>query len=474
MSEFVKVPEKEVPVAYDVDVAVAGGGVSGVFAALAAARNGARTVIIDRFGCLGGNMGPGMIHGGALNIKKQHKDSQWDDTVYGGMTGMPKEFFQEFAARGGGCVVPYSAHEPYQPRGFYAGCHYLRDSNAASYVIMKMLEEAGVEFVLSAYAGDPIMEGDKMSGILVENKSGTQAVKAGVVIDATGEADVARRAGAPIIYPQPMSYAKVGLYFVVGSVNWNRYDEHKKTTPANKLKEAEDDALGDMVDESLMLTKDIEGLCKVGARILNRQMAEENFASGSVNPLKPNEAVDSSNGNQISTFEAAMRMLAFETLEYYRANVPGFENAYMLTLAPFLGARGGPCIEGEYTLTMEDCEAGKRFSDVLYLYGSVAALRYNCEQGECKWVDFPYRVMVPKKIDGLLAVGRSASGIPDKLIRNRYAAMYMGQACGTAAALAVKEGVDPRNLEVKKLQLALFDAGFYLGDRTRLKELDLL
>ena len=181
MSEFVKVPEKDVSVAYDVDVAVAGGGVSGVFAALAAARNGARTVIIDRFGCLGGNMGPGMIHGGALTRTKEHEDVGFNSTVYRGLTGMPEEFFQEFAAHGGGCIVPYSAREPYQPRGFYAGCHYLRDSNTASHVAMKMLEEAGVEFILSAYASDPIMEGDKMSGILVENKSGTQAVKAKVV-----------------------------------------------------------------------------------------------------------------------------------------------------------------------------------------------------------------------------------------------------------------------------------------------------
>ena len=122
---------------------------------------------------------------------------------------------------------------------------------------------------------------------------------------------------------------------------------------------------------------------------------------------------------------------------------------------------------------MDDCRAGRRFDDVMYLYGEFRALRHSCEQGECRWVDMPYRVMLPKGIDGLLAVGRCASGIPDTLLRNRMAAKVMGEACGRAAALAVHTDTVPRKLDVQELQGRLLDAGFYLGDRRRLRELGL-
>jgi len=187
------------------------------------------------------------------------------------------------------------------------------------------------------------------------------------------------------------------------------------------------------------------------------------------------ESLDAGNGRHISALEAALRRrISYDVYCFWRRYVPGFENASLLVIAPFLGVRGGPCIEGEYTLTMDDCRTGRRFDDVLYLYGEFRALRWTAERGEVKWVDLPYRVMVPKSIDGLLAVGRSASGQPDTLLRNRMAAKVMGQAGGAAAALCARANVTPRQLNVKSLQLALLDQGYYLGDRHRLKELQLI
>jgi len=203
------------------------------------------------------------------------------------------------------------------------------------------------------------------------------------------------------------------------------------------------------------------------------KLEDEGLARGTISPERVEE-INIGDGLHISKLEAKLRMYIFETVQFYKRYVPGFENAYLLFTAPFLGARGGPCIEGEYTLTMDDCRAGQRFSDVIYLYGEFRALRYTCEKGECKWADVPYRVMLPKKIDGLLAVGRSASGIPDTLLRNRMAVKHMGQAGGTAAALCAKKDISPKELDVKELQSVLLDAGFYLGDRARLKELGLI
>ena len=122
---------------------------------------------------------------------------------------------------------------------------------------------------------------------------------------------------------------------------------------------------------------------------------------------------------------------------------------------------------------MDDCRAARKFDDVMFLYGEFRALEYLCSRGDPAWADFPYRVMLPKGVDGLMAVGRCASGIPDTLVRHRMMVKVMGQACGTAAALAARKGVSPKQIDVKELQKLLLDAGFYLGDKQRLAELGL-
>ena len=198
------------------DIIVAGAGVAGVFAAIAAGRRGARTLLIDRFGAPGGNIGPGMIAGGSL--------SGWPirHMFNGPFFGIPREFMERHGAEGGGSVPPFRES------------HYLRDSQIASYVALTMLREAGVQFLLSTYVSDPIIEGDRVGGLYMENKSGRTAAKGKVVIDATGEADVSRRAGAPVIRPEA-SYNDIdahaptgmGLYFVIGGVDWDAYEGFK-------------------------------------------------------------------------------------------------------------------------------------------------------------------------------------------------------------------------------------------------------
>lgn len=479
----VKEPSKHIPVAYDVGVAVVGGGVSGVFAALASARFGASTVIIDRFGSLGGNIGPGMCPPGAGLFSTPPKEGVPKEYIYGGTTGIPREFAERYRDLGGGA-------SPLRK------IHHLRDPNIASYVVMKMMKETGVELMLSTYAADPIMVADTVCGVFVENKSGRQAVKAGVVIDATGEADVARRAGIPVLHPKA-SYFKldghapsgVGMWAFAGGVDWNRYDTYVK----GHKESSKDDITWSK--ENLIWTypphilpylrkawesgeyralKDIDGLAKVRSWEPKIRYDEEGIAGYKIQLDRPHGDVNVADGLHISKLEVGVRSFIFETVQFWKHYVPGFENAYLLCVAPFLGNRGGPCIEGEYVLTTDDCRAGRRFDDVIYMYGEARALRHTFkEEGKCKWTDVPYRVMVPKRLDGLLAVGRSASCIPDTLLRNRVAVMHMGQAGGMAAAWAVESEVSPRALDVKELQKRLLEAGFYLGDGDRLSELGL-
>ena len=179
---------------------------------------------------------------------------------------------------------------------------------------------------------------------------------------------------------------------------------------------------------------------------------------------------------RISRDEIDTRMALFEQVRRWQQEVPGFEDAYLMSVAPYFGSRGGPCIEGDYTLTTEDMTAGKRFPDVVYIYDHIDWLFWN--EGrfgkKASWTDVPYRVMLPKGLNGLLAVGRSASSIPDTLLRSRMAVMHMGEAGGAAAALAVRDGVSPRDIDIRELQKRLLTQGYYLGDSTRLQELKLI
>jgi hypothetical protein len=476
----------EVPVVYDVDVAVAGAGVSGIFAAIAAARMGASVLLVDRFGAVGGNIGPGMIVNGHMVSGSPHEKLGYECTIYPKLYGIPREFLDRYIALGGGSIPPRVSE------------NYARDASIASYVAHRMLEESGVRLLLSTFICDPILDGNTVRGLFVENKSGRQAVRAKVVIDGTGEADVARRAGAAILQPEQAggevdrhAPTGMGLYYVVGDIDWAAYREFE-----SKLEISEGDlewgreALREEYGKSRarilpMLKRAAEegileprGQIDLGNTLIDivetgiMPLGESNIGEARVAPARV-DSIDAGSGQHISAIEGGLRTRAFDILECWRRYVPGFERAFLICIAPFLGARGGPCIKGEYTLTMDDCREARRFDDVIYLYGEYRAIKYTAEQGEPKWVDVPYRVMVPEAVDGLLAVGRSASGRPDTLLRNRMAVKVMGQAGGTAAALAARSGLPPRDLDIRALQRSLLDQGFYLGDKRRLEELDL-
>ena len=196
MNEMIEL-RKSVPVVADVDVLIVGAGIAGSPAAVSAARNGAKTMVVDRFGYPGGNMGPGMIGGAPyMEIPK---------SMGGRLSGIPGEFVERCEKY---CNAPLLAH-------------YFRDTQVISYVWTQMMQEAGVQFMYNTYAGDPIMEGNQVTGLFVENKNGTQAIRAKVVVDATGDADVAARAGAPM--DGGKGFFIPGVYFAMANVDIDRY-----------------------------------------------------------------------------------------------------------------------------------------------------------------------------------------------------------------------------------------------------------
>jgi len=445
-SDYVLEPSKRIPVAYDADVVVAGGGFSGIAAAIAAARQGAKTVLIERQGTVGGSFGPGM-HFQRVFLQDDPnnyiKGAPYD-YVKGEVTAITREFAERF----------FALHADRKTCA-------LADSKLCSYMTLEMLEEAGVELMLCCYACDPIMQGNRVCGLFVENKSGREAVKAKVVVDATGEADVCRRAGAPMILPEESyhdydSHAPtgIGIWAMVAGVDDERLDNRKALEIAWK--------------------QDIDGLAEVTCDGLRKLAPDPTLRAIKVQLVRPHPKVDAGDAAHISALEVGIRKHCIEYVEKCRKHVPGCENAYLLYIAPYLCARGGPCIKGQYTLTMPECYQGRTFDDVIYVYGEAHALRWQAAQKvPFKWTDVPYRVMIPRRIDGVIAVGRSASCIPDTLLRICESVIYMGQAGGTAAAMCAKTETAPRSLNVKELQKKLIAQGFYLGNRQRLIELGL-
>jgi len=457
---FVVEPEKRVPVAYDVDVVVCGGGIAGTIASISAARSGAKTLVIDRFGRFGGNIGPGMFCGGSVHFALQDENALVNRF---GLGGVPQEFLRRtIEARPNADAYTEETRKELARAHLnvpgvrvgggpgFSGYGYLVDSLAASYVAFKMMKEAGVEMLLSAYVADPIMAGNQVKGVFVETKSGRVAIKAKVVIDATGDGDVAFRANAPVEHRPP----NCGLGYAVKDVDWDKYHAYLKEQGHKIDKYFNGDSLPKEAD-GFRYQKKI-GDCTINIRSYGHGaiVCDRTGITGSAKVW---------DAKGLTLMEREHRTHLYEFVKFMRKHAPGWEKAHLLVTAPYLGARGGRSAVPEQPVTGKDVTAGRKFDDVIYVYYHDKG-PHSCEM--------PYRILLPKKIEGLLLAGRSGL-VYGPNFRQRYSVMLHGQAAGVAAALCVADGVGPRKLDVKKLQKALVKVGCPLGDEKRIRELGL-
>jgi hypothetical protein len=476
-----------------VDVLVVGSGIAGSTAAVTAARNGAKTVVVDRFGYPGGNMGPGLI-GGAPNLELPEAMAEE------GMPGIPGEFVRRCEGYAKGQLLN----------------HYFRDANIVSYVWFQMMQESGVDLLLNTYAGDPIVEGNRVKGLLVENKSGTQAIMAKVVVDATGDADVAARAGAPV--DSGGSLFNAGLYLALGNVDIEEYErevaakepveedvrwaENLHALVGKRLRHlkplipyyrrawesGEYKFLVDIGDRWTILLDhgifgSVSGVQYVPDPIRKGRYGILGALVGVWGPWDDAAAETSGSAAVMNMLEMNCRMFVFETAQFYVRHLPGFGDAYLHFVSPYFHARGGRSIVSEHPITRADIEEKPLKDDVVFVAdehpiprrpdGTVTGEEvYGYRQRVT--FDFPYRQLLPRKIDGLLAAGRSAI-IQPPVMRVRWMVFLMGQAAGAAAALAAVRNVTPRDLDVRELQNVLHNQyQVPLGDRERLKELGLI
>jgi hypothetical protein len=442
---FIIEPEKKIPVLLDTDVVIAGGGVAGPFAAIAAGRLGVKTVLIERFGALGGNLTIGL-------------NSKPSGTLPG---GLPLEFWQRMQKLGGAGTKYTADLRGEQTIELTAPC----DAELAKIELAKMCVEAGVTILFETLVTAPIVEGDAVKGVIIEGKGGRQAIRSKMVIDCSADGDIAALAGAPVqLGNEKGEMQPVSLYFKVNQVNLKKFSEWAKSHPQ------------DVTEQAVCVEHTEYGIWATGFQKLlqkfqkekNVKLVRENItlktARGNTEVYCNNTRVLGNSGITALEISSAILELYRQielNMQFLNEYVPGFEDSYINEIASILGVRESRHIIGEYFLTGEEVLKGKNFDDSIAL--DTAALDIHDVHGAV--MEFknyppyhiPYRCLVPKKVEQLLVAGRCISNdhVAHGRSRNLPACMSTGQAAGFAAALAVKDGVPVRKLDVKKLQAEL-------------------
>ena len=451
-------PAREIDICREVDVVVVGGGPGGIGSALAAARSGAETVLVERYGHLGG-----MATGGLVTIIPNLSDISGKQQI----AGICQQLIDRLDVKK---ATDYPKKEDWGSDDEKLVKHYMDANLAFFYIrddlntgrkrvlytaltdpeIMKcelntMMEEAGVKLYLHSWGTRPIVDGDAVKGVFIENKSGRQAILAKVVIDCTGDGDLLQPAGAEVdtrMIPG-LRIAAFAFPFWIGNINMNKVEEFRATRPERYAE--------------LMQELGKQG----GAAFYLKDLVKYHDGIVWFHPFFP--SMHQNDIDEINRVELEGRRKMLLSFEFYRNHVPGFENSYIALSAPQLGLQGGQRVVGEYVCTEEDMVSDEIFPDTIAIFpdndnGEISAKHPN--------VCIPYRALVPKKIDGLLVACRAFSSewqFPDYLNLLPHC-IAMGQAAGTAAALAVKSDIRPREIDHRKLQEQLLNQGVILPD----------
>jgi len=482
MSEASKVFSIEAKVCEAYDVIVCGGGTAGCVAALASARGGAKTLLIERSFSVGG-----MLTIGNAGITKAtiHYSNQEE---YRNKVGKRLGEHPEEVQIAGGIMKEY-CHRMMENGSALGtdeqvGGYVFTDRYGAQFTMMDMLEEAGVQVLYDTKVCGVSMDDNKVTGVLVFNKSGFCEYPAKRVVDATGDADVAAFSGAEFslgVTEEDLAEGcgeyvgqlyKSGSMYRVRNVDFDKLLKYVKESPERFLAQRFNFMPFDDVEESIekgdmavfRVWVDKPDGTQIQVQIYNAPASDEavllhNDQNVVVNAL---DAMDLSNG-QTELFKQVRA-----NLELLRNKVPGFEHARISHL-PDIGVRETRRIKGDYMMTGKDLLEGVDFEDSVGCGGhpiDIKPLREDIANHYYEnWCfHMPYRIMLPQKIENLLVAGRcvSTSRMTMGCVRPTVQCMVLGEAAGTAAAMSVKDDVTCRQVDIKKLRAKLIENGAIL------------
>ncbi|MCU1418074.1 MAG: dependent oxidoreductase [Schumannella sp.] len=449
------------PIAATYDVIVAGGGPAGIGAAIGAARQGARVLLVERNSFLGGTATAVQMATWNMSVDK--------------MTGYAKELATSLVniggATGGGTTVPF-------------------DPESVKELTLASMLEHKVELLLYSSAVAPLLVDGRVQGLIIENKSGRLALSAPVVIDCTGDADVAARAGATYVMGRENDTKMRPMTVLVrlAGLDLKKMVQYAKDNP----EEFDPDTTFHILDIEHGLLRFI-GFYKHIKEAHERGDLDERIhylrfegiqvenGVAFLNSVRVYD-VDGTNGFDLTRAEIEARQQVEQLVDLVKNHVPGCENAYVVDTSSNMGVRETRRIVGVATLDEADVVANAEYDDTIAeiwryhapghdmhspdpIEGSASDPLHRGAKRPLRSFQIPFGVLVPAELDGLLVAGRaiSTTHAGDAWTRGMYCCIVTGQAAGVAAALAASSGIQPRNVDISMLRAALRKQDIDLG-----------
>ena len=456
-------PERKTKVIANVDVAVVGGGPAGLCAAIASARNGAKTILIEKNDCLGGLWAKTYSsYGGTLIAGISFQN--WDGKHI--IKGIGWEIIQRLMRRG--AAAPLIKRKKDEVKFRNKTRAYINFPPAASNgpailnqeklkgLALEMVQEENIILMLHTMGVDVIKNVDEIKGIIIQSKSGRQAILSKVVIDCTADADIAAAGRVPFEIESKDKLWRMAYALLIDNV------DSKKT--AQYLRDHPDFLTASFFNGFYGWKEAKQGDAEVSEdRLTTKLKSPRHYISTGRSSMRTATGYfsgDPTNVWDLTKAEIEGRNHALKEFLWLRENIPGYELSKVVDRVG-LGIRESRRIIGEYIITENDISKGQKFDDSIGLNN----MPFDMHNADGSWEDkfvkktseIPYRCMIPKKIENLLVAGRciSCTHIAQASLRKVPICCTTGQAAGTAAALSVKMNLKPRNLDYKQLQKEL-------------------
>ncbi|HHY20003.1 MAG TPA: FAD-dependent oxidoreductase [Firmicutes bacterium] len=444
--------KREIPVKGQWDVIVVGGGTAGAIAGIAAAREGMKTLIVEAQGFLGGSATASLV----TPLMSNHVDGKPLNT------GIGLEVMDRLSETG-------DCGELWGNKGFF-------NWEMLKFTLEDMYLEAGGELLYHAKYSAPIMDENTITGVIVETKSGRLALMAKVVIDASGDADVAATAGAPIESGDETGKNQaLSLRFSVANIDLEKFADFIESLGAQRPK-IEFFHAAHVNGKEYPLTP----LFKKAYEDGTLEESDGDYFQIFGVPGRPHELsfncprisslTDGTDVWHLTNAQIEGRQRIRRLLNFMKKYFPGFEDSYIATIASMVGVRESRRVRGEYYLTEEDYVEARKFPDGIcknrypidiHSHKKGGGVNFYSHMDKNEYHEIPYRALVPLNVENLLVAGRSisASFVAESSIRIQPNCHAMGQAAGVAAALAIKEGKTVRELDGVKVRDTLRERG---------------
>jgi hypothetical protein len=439
-------PARQIPVMAETDVLVIGGGPGGLSAALAAAREGVETTLVERYGCFGGVITQSMV--GTL---------AWYRT-------------NEKVVDAGGIGVEFEQRAKEMEASLPIFLYQVLDTEKFKYIADQMVQEAGIVPLLHCHTANVILEDGRIQGVITESKSGRQAILAKRVIDATGDADLAHCAGAPYRIDPKTELEGVSVNFGCSGVDIQKFLDYTLSNPSSIADWGDESGEKEEREFSTYLVEPFDK-AKAAGEIPQDVRLESYWGSFTDAGEIPNlnavhmSGFDSTDVWDLTRAEMQGRQRVMWAVAALKKYTPGFEQARLRTMGASLGTRESRKIIGEYDLTEHDVLNEARFEDSIgifpeFLDGNNIAIMPSAG----RYFHVPYRITLPRRVENLLVAGRCVAGdkVSHAATRQMMCCAVTGQGAGVAAAISLKDGVTCREVDVSRVQKALEKQGVRL------------